>query len=105
MHEQSETYSAHAYEILNGPSYLIQYKASKAYEGYTLFSHGGTKKTYLIDMLGNLVHTWEHKADPPGLHFVLLENGHILGNIRSGNNNTSPGKNSTECLLLRKKGL
>jgi outer membrane protein assembly factor BamB len=73
--------TAHAYEILNGPSQLIQYNASKAYEGYTLLSQVGTKKTYLIDMLGNVVHTWDHKTDPPGLHFVLLENGNILGNF------------------------
>ena len=74
--------SAHAYEALSGPSQLIQYKASKAYEGYTLFSPMFSDKTYLIDMLGNVVHVWEHKGDPPGLHYILLENGHILGNTR-----------------------
>ncbi len=76
--------TAHAYEVLNGPSQLIQYNASRAYEGYTLFSTifspPGTNKTYLIDMLGNVVHSWEHKTETPGLHFVLLENGNILGN-------------------------
>jgi hypothetical protein len=80
-----------AYEVLNGPSQLIQYNASKAYEGYTLFSSEGTKTTYLIDMLGNVVHTWDHVNDPPGLHFVLLENGHILGNTSSRNRNVTPG--------------
>jgi len=69
-----------AYEALLGPSQLIQYKASKAYEGYTLITAMNSRKTYLIDMLGYVVHTWEHKAKPPGLHFILLENGHILGN-------------------------
>ena len=83
-----------AYEVLNGPSQLIRYNASKAYEGYTLFSSGGTKKTYLIDMLGNVVHTWEHKTDP-GLHFVLLKNGHILGNTRSSSDK-SQGEDGAE---------
>lgn len=36
--------SAQAYEALNGPSQLIKYKASKAYEGYTLFNSMGGKK-------------------------------------------------------------
>jgi hypothetical protein len=71
-----------AYESHSGPSQLIQYKASKAYEGYTLFSPMFSDKTYLIDMLGNVVHVWEHKGDPPGLHYILLENGNILGNTR-----------------------
>jgi hypothetical protein len=74
--------SVQAYEALSGPSQLIQYNASKAYEGYTLFSPMFSDKTYLIDMLGNVVHVWEHKGDPPGLHYILLENGHILGNTR-----------------------
>lgn len=75
-------YSANAYESHSGPSQLIKYKASKAYEGYTLFSPMFSDKTYLIDMLGNVVHIWEHKDDPPGLHYILLENGNILGNTR-----------------------
>ncbi len=74
--------STYAYEALSGPSQLIQYNASKAYEGYTLFSPMFSDKVYLIDMFGNVVHVWEFKGDLPGLHFVLLENGHILGNTR-----------------------
>lgn len=74
--------TSHAYESHSGPSQLIQYDASKAYEGYTLFSPMFSTKTYLIDMLGNVVHVWEHKGDPPGLHYILLENGNILGNTR-----------------------
>jgi outer membrane protein assembly factor BamB len=72
--------TAQAYEALSGPSQLIQYNASKAYEGYTLFTPMFSDKTYLIDMLGNVVHVWEHKDDPPGMHYILLENGNILGN-------------------------
>lgn len=96
-----------AYESHSGPSQLIQYNASKAYEGYTLLSPMMFDKTYLIDMLGNVVHVWEHKDNPTALHFILLENGNILGNTgdkfqpRSKNQpktkskpkNTNPNKN------------
>lgn len=78
------TSTAGAYEALSGPTQLIQYDASRAYEGYTLITAINTEKTYLIDMLGNVVHAWEHKTKPAGLHFVLLENGHILGNTGRG---------------------
>ena len=78
-------HAAQAYEVLNGPSQLIRYKASKAYEGYTLFSSQGQKKTYLIDMLGNVVHTWEHKTDPPGLKSRKLKPlGLIEEDIKDG---------------------
>jgi hypothetical protein len=82
---------AAAYESLSGPTQLIQYKAAKTYEGYTLITSMNGDKTYLIDMLGYVVHTWEHKTKPPGLHFVLLENGHILGNIGTGMMQGPPG--------------
>ena len=75
----------YAYEVLNGPSQLIKYKASKAYEGYTLItSLINPEKTYLIDMLGYVVHTWEHKARPGGMNYILLENGHLLGTTGIG---------------------
>lgn len=89
--------SINAYEALNGPTQLIQYKASKAYEGYTLIPSMNSNKRYLIDMLGYAVHAWEHKTKPPGLHFVLPENGHVLGNIGTGMMQERPGEqNSTK---------
>lgn len=69
--------SVQTFEILNGPSQLIQYNASKTREGYTLFSSGG--KTYLIDMLGNVVHSWNL---PEEGYMILLENGNLFGNMR-----------------------
>ncbi len=87
---------AGAYEALNGPSQLIQYKASSAYEGYTLLTPMNSKKTYLIDMLGYVVHTWEHKTKPPGLHFILLENGHILGNTGDSAGRGAQGAQPTQ---------
>jgi hypothetical protein len=85
----SFTATSHSYEIMNGPTQLIQYKAAKAYEGYTLFICGG--KIYLIDMLGYVVHKWDPKDVSPGMHFVLLENGNILGNTRSRGFGFGPG--------------
>jgi outer membrane protein assembly factor BamB len=56
----------------------------------------GAEETYLIDMLGNVVHTWPHETKPPGLHFVLLENGHILGNTGTGMHQGPGGPNTQE---------
>jgi len=72
--------SASAYEALYGPTEVTYYDKDKAYNGYTMFTHlgpGQEKYTYLIDMEGNLVHTWQV---PGGIekNTVLLENGNIL---------------------------
>jgi len=53
------------------PTELRYWDEDKAYNGYTLFGAGGT--TYLIDMEGNVVHTW-----PIGFGPCLLENGNLL---------------------------
>lgn len=68
----------YGYEALTGPTGVLAYDQEKAYDGYTLFSPMiGCKTTYLIDMEGNVVHTWESQYTP-GLHSVLLPNGHLL---------------------------
>ncbi len=70
--------SAQAYEALVGPTGVLKLDASKAYNGYTLFSPTvNSKTTYLIDMEGNLVHQWTHQGKP-GLHSELLPNGNLL---------------------------
>ena len=65
---------ANAYEAINGPLGRLSYDKAKAYDGYTLFTphtkvsswivdkvpNPGSKTTYLIDMEGNVVHTWKH---------------------------------------------
>lgn len=67
-----------AYEALTGPTGVLKYDKTKAYAGYTLFSPQiQSKKTYLIDMEGNIVHEWACKA-VPGLYAELLPNGHLL---------------------------
>jgi hypothetical protein len=51
-----------------------------ASEGYTLFAPATANTTYLIDMLGRLVHSWEASCRP-GQSAYLEEDGHLL---RSG---------------------
>ncbi len=75
-----------AYESMVGPTGVLKYNAEKSYGGYTLFSPMiNSKTTYLIDMEGNVVHTWETEYEP-GSYAVLLENGHLLrGGVLEGN--------------------
>jgi hypothetical protein len=48
-----------------------------AFQGYTLLATMNTKKAYLLDMQGRVVHTWQ--ADCNSVHCAyLLENGHLL---------------------------
>jgi len=62
---------AAAYESLQGPTEMIHWDKQRACNGYTLFSARGT--SYLIDMEGQVIHTW-----PIGTTPQLLENGNLL---------------------------
>src|SRR5439155_23459740 len=57
----------------------------RAFQGYTLIAPLGSTKTYLIDMQGKVVRTWESDCTP-ALSAYLLENGHLLrtGTLREG---------------------
>jgi hypothetical protein len=57
------------------------YDPARAFPGFTLFAPtGNTNKTiYLIDMTGNVVHTWEMPY-PPGLYGYLTERGTLFYN-------------------------
>lgn len=46
-------------------------------DGYMLFSPLSDTRTYLIDMDGNLVHSWDSPY-VPGAAVELMENGHLL---------------------------
>jgi hypothetical protein len=49
----------------------------RAFQGYTLINTMNSKKAYLIDMWGKVVHTWT--ADCDSVHCAyMLENGHLL---------------------------
>jgi Arylsulfotransferase (ASST) len=49
----------------------------KAFQGYTLLTTMNSTKTYLIDMQGRVVRTWECNCTP-ALSSYLLDNGHLL---------------------------
>ena len=55
----------------------LQLNDSKAYQGYTLVAPLNSKKTYLIDMQGRVVRTWESQYTA-GQEAYFLENGHLL---------------------------
>ena len=64
----------------------------KALQGYTLLAPLDSSKTYLLDMEGNVVHTWESDCSP-ALCPLLLENGHLLrpGSIGGDSRVFGPG--------------
>src|SRR5262245_23613850 len=49
----------------------------EAFQGYTVVAPVKSKRTYLIDMEGKVVRTWESDSTP-ALGAFLLENGHLL---------------------------
>ena len=63
----------------------ITYDTEKIYSGYTLFTPEMSKKIYLIDNDGNVVHYWTSKHIQ-GLGTYLLENGNVLRSDAAGFN-------------------
>lgn len=66
-----------AYEAIVGPTGVLMYDAANSYGGYTLFAPVGNRTTYLIDMEGYVVHSWQSQYSP-GYYAILLENGNLL---------------------------
>jgi len=60
------------------------YQTAQAFSGYTLFAPIHSTNTYLIDMDGKLVHTWDSKYTP-GQSVYLLDNGTLLRSIHISN--------------------
>ncbi len=56
---------------------LWHYDKDKATGGYTLMSPLHAQETYLVDMNGEVVHSWSHPL-VPGNYAYLLENGNLL---------------------------
>jgi len=54
-----------------------------AADGYTLFAPIASTETYLIDMAGNVIHTFSGEA-PAGNAVYLLDNGHLLRTESAG---------------------
>jgi hypothetical protein len=59
------------------PAQQEMLKSTGAYPGFTLFAPIQSTTTYLIDMQGDVVHTWESDYRP-GQSVYLLENGNLL---------------------------
>ena len=53
----------------------------EASPGYVIFNPNRSLTTYLIDLEGRVVHTWQSDY-PPGGGAYLLENGHLLRGVR-----------------------
>ncbi|MCP4713089.1 MAG: hypothetical protein GY869_31045 [Planctomycetes bacterium] len=64
--------------------------AGEAFDGYTLFAPISSTTTYLVDMDGNLVHSWESEY-PPGQSAYLLKNGNLLRTASIGNGSFGAG--------------
>jgi hypothetical protein len=60
-----------------------------AFRGYTLVSPMASTKTYLVNMAGNVVRTWEG-AGAPALTAYLLPNGNLLRPASGEGNNFRP---------------
>jgi hypothetical protein len=79
--------AANAEVVVNKPRPMsvTYYDSDKAYDGYTLFTPLSGHTTYLIDMRGRIVHTWDIGAFP-GAYANLLPNGNLLYAIQADPN-------------------
>lgn len=68
-------------ELLIGPTGVLKWDKEKSFNGYTVVAPSFSKKTYLIDMEGDVVHEWNSDY-PPGLYAELLPNGNLLRGMR-----------------------
>jgi len=60
----------------------LSHAAHLAENGYTLFTPNAGYKTWLIDMAGRFVHSWQ-LPERPGTNVRLLSNGHILAAVKN----------------------
>ena len=63
------------------PQRGLQTNTAEAAPGYMLFNPNRSLTTYLVDVEGQVVHTWELDLEPGGGAY-LLENGHLLRGAR-----------------------
>ena len=72
-----------------------QYQQNKSYGGYVLLSPQDASATYLIDMEGQVVHSWPLPQDMSvSMVARLLDNGHLLRGIKrtdKGRDKSGPG--------------
>jgi len=65
----------------------LVHRAAGAFDGYTLFAPLRSTTTYLVDLDGEVVHTWPSDL-PPGNSVYLLPNGNLLRCGRVADNPT-----------------
>lgn len=75
---------AAAVETMSIPTGVLLWDKSAAYKGYTLVSPNMGAIVYLVDMEGDVVHTWK-TAGRPGMYAELLPNGNLLRAYRLEN--------------------
>lgn len=63
----------------------LRVSTEAAFQGFTLLSPLNSKTIYLLDMLGETVHTWATECAPGGA-IELLDNGHLLRCSRDEDN-------------------
>lgn len=68
-----------------GPKIGVVVNEPSAFKGYTLIAPLQSKMTYLVDMQGRVVHSWESRYTA-GQDAYLLENGHLLRAANLGEN-------------------
>ena len=73
--------AAYSYEGFNGPLGVLTDNEDIALKGYTLVSPQQAKKTYMIDMKGNVVMEWD--SEYTGWTYVMLDphNGNLLRHV------------------------
>ncbi len=76
--------TACAYESFQGPTEVLYWDNTKAADGYTFFGVGG--HSYLVDMQGRVVHTWNVGNNPH-----LLDDGSVLDATQSPGNSDFTG--------------
>ena len=83
-----------AYETFQGPTELIYHDPERAYQGYTIFTPMLGRNAYLIDMNGEVIHTWPIPAswrDPEIRESArLLEDG-MLARSKTVGDGSTPG--------------
>ena len=73
-----------AYEAFQGPTEVLYWDTTNAVNGYTFFGVGG--HSYLVDMQGRVVHTWNVGNNPH-----LLDDGSVLDATQSPGNSDFTG--------------
>ena len=59
----------------------LRANTAEASPGYVFFNPNRSLTTYLVDLEGRVVHTWQHDLGPGGGAY-LLDNGHLLRGAR-----------------------